>query len=182
MLEDVIPATKPEARRHWVEGSPHFVGSVEELHDRYKATNVSLGIMRPKEVTGIRLAKKSAAERAEWKQKEKDLLSQAVLFDRPPKPLDFPEVSFRVTWLCDHPRCTGHDMGLLQWGLHELYRKLKRAKDPERDEKVMAEMHKRLDLSKKDVFFFLGSYRSTMFNFGLMDTFSTGKRVQETLF
>jgi len=61
-------------------------------------------------------------------------------------------------------------MGVMQWGLHELYRKLE--DDPDRERKVKDKMWTELDLSRRDVFFFLGNFRTTMWNFGLMDSYS----------
>jgi hypothetical protein len=162
-------------RRRLIEGSPHMCTSVEELHERWERNRTSLGIVRPKAITSVRLRRKTPKDRAEWIKHEKRALAQISLFDRAPKPLDFPEVKFEIGFACDDVRCTGHEMNILQWGLHELYRKL--ARDPKRDEKVIAEMKRRLDLDKKDVFFFLGNFRSTLFNFGLMDSFSAPKVV-----
>jgi hypothetical protein len=111
-----------------------------------------------------------------------DLFSQeSFQFERPPKPLDFPEVEFRVKWRCDDARCTTHEMKLLQWGIHELYRQLKRKGDAQVKEKVIAKMQNELDLNSRDVFLFLGNFRGTMWNFGLMDSFSPGKRRQLSL-
>jgi len=174
---DVIPATKSDERRRYVEKSPHLFKSVEELKDRWDKDRTSLGAIKPKEITGIRLTARSAAAKAEWKEKEDALLSQTTMeFLKPPKKIDFPEVEFNVSWLCDDTRCKGHEMGMLQWGLHELYRKL--AKDPARNKKVVDSMHADLDLRSKDVFLFLGNFRGKMFNFGLMDSFSPGRRRQ----
>lgn len=180
-IEDEIPAKKAEQRRRLVTNSPSLCRSVEELRDRWERDRVSLGAVTPKEITTIRLVRRPASERAEWLEKEKEIFSQETfVFERPPKPLDFPEVEFKVGWVCDDTRCEGHEMGLMQWGLHELYRKL--ADDPDRDAKVLDKMRKELDLAEREVFLFLGNYRSTMWNFGLMDSFSPGKSRQLGLF
>lgn len=179
--QEIIPSTQTDERRKLVESSPHMFQSVEALKERWDVDGTSLGTIRPKKITGVRLVPRSSAERAEWLAKEKDLFSQqAFEFERPPKPLDFPEVKFEVSWLCDDPRCTGHTMGLMQWGLHELYRKYRG--NAAREEKVLGAMRDELDLEKRDVFFFLGNFRGKMFNFGLMDSFSPGKRRQLSLF
>ncbi len=44
-------------------------------------------------------------------------------------------------WACDDERCNGHEMGLEQWGIHELYRKL--TNDPQRDKKTVDAIFKR---------------------------------------
>lgn len=164
-----------QERRRLIESSPHMCISVEDLHMKWKTSRTSLGIVRPKAITSVRLRPKADKDREEWHEHEQRALAQPSLFDRPPKPLDFPEVKFEIGFACGDPRCTGHEMNILQWGLHELYRKL--ADDPKREEKVIDAMKKRLDLERKDVFFFLGNFRSTLFNFGLMDSFSAPKVV-----
>lgn len=178
--QEKIPSEDVEGRRRLIEASPHLAKSVEELKDRWDHDRTSLGAIRPREILGVRLVPRSGSERQEWLAKEKALLSQETLpFERAPKPLDFPEVEFRVSWKCDDGRCATHDMSLAEWGLHELYRKL--AGDPLRNDKVKEEMRKRLDLKTRDVFLFLGNFRGTMWNFGLMDSFSPGKQRQTTM-
>lgn len=178
---EVIPASRGEERRELIEASPHMFRSVEALKARWEADGTSLGTIRPKRIDAVRLVRRSEAERAEWNAKEKELFSQQTFeFERPPKPLDFPEVKFEVSWTCDDSGCSGHTMGLMQWGLHELYRKYRGKSDG--DDKVLAAMRDELDLVKRDVFFFLGNFRGKMFNFGLMDSFSPGKQPQLKLF
>ena len=114
-------------------------------------------------------------ERKEWLKKEEALLGQDLLFGEKLKPIAFPEMRFKVQWRCDDPRCQTHDMALLQWGIHELYRKL--TTDPERNQKLLDAMHRQLDLERRDAFFFLGNFRDIQYNFGLMDSYSPERRV-----
>lgn len=178
--QEEITSENADLRRQLVEKSPHLFKSVEELKDRWEADRTSLGTIRPREILGVRLVRRPDSERQEWLAKEKALLSQEMLpFERPPKPIDFPETEFRVSWRCDDARCKTHEMNIAQWGLHELYRKL--ADDPARDAKVKDKMTRELDLKSRDVFLFLGNYREIMWNFGLMDSFSPGKQRQVTM-
>jgi hypothetical protein len=71
-------------------------------------------------------------------------------------------------------------MALLQWGLHELYRKYRGRDDVE--EKVVEAMRVRLDVDKREVYLFLGSFRGHQHNFGLMDSYSPPKELQGGLF
>ena len=71
-------------------------------------------------------------------------------------------------------------MALLQWGIHELYRKLR--SDPDCEKKVVDAMNRQLDLKKRDVFLFLGSFRGVQYNFGLMDSYSPKRQIQGSLF
>lgn len=171
VLGDWIPPKDAVQRVAILRKSRHMCPSVEELRDRWERDRVSMGIVQPKEILGVRLVNRPDSERLEWLAKEHELLSQQNLFT-PPKPLDWPEVAFMVAWKCDDPRCTGHDMGLKTWGLHELYRKLRGDCDPNVEEKVLDKMRADLDLAKRDVYFFLGSFNDRKWQFGLMDTYS----------
>lgn len=177
--EHLTAADHPE-RRRLLDRSPHLCLSVEELRDRYDQRRTSLGIVKPKAVTGVRLARKARDEEADWLQKEKELLAQQGLFERPPKPIDYIPVRFAVSWTCDDSRCSGHEMSLLQWGLHELYRKYRG--QPGGDAKVLDAMKSKMNQDKYDLYFFLGSFRGTMYNFGLMDAYSCPRERQSTLF
>lgn len=173
VLQEKIPSSNPEQRRALLESSPHLVSSCEALRLRNKMEGTSLGIVRPKEVTGFRLERRSDSDRAEWEAAERDLLAQHDLFQRPPKRIDFPEVRFMVRWVCTDAQCEGHEMGMEGWGLHELYRGLRG--QPDCDAKVLSAMHRRLDSKKRDIFLFLGSFRTIMYNFGLMDSYEAPK-------
>ncbi|MCK6557584.1 hypothetical protein HUU39_06480 [candidate division KSB1 bacterium] len=177
-LQEAIPPERPEDRRKYLERSPHFCSSVEELKDRQDKHRTSLGIVVPKKIIDCSIEPRSEHERLEWEEKERTILDQQDLFNML-KPIDFPEAQFFVSWECNDIRCRGHKMNLHQWGIHELYRKLKN--DPERDKKVLKAMRSRLDQSNQDVFLFLGNFRGIQFNFGLMDSYSAKKTQQLAL-
>lgn len=181
VLGEKIPPSDPEARRKYVERSPHVAQSVEALFARDEKDRPSLATIRPKEIVGVRLQTRSKDEEKEWLAKEEELFSQEQFaFERPPKRLDFPEMKFLISWRCDDSRCVKpHEMSLQQWGIHELWRKYRHEADGK--EKVRAAILDQLDMKKRDVFLFLGSFRGKMFNYGLMDTFSPGRNTQMTL-
>jgi hypothetical protein len=179
-LLEQVPSSDPEARRSLLERSPGMCTSVEDLKDRQERAQTSLGIVRPKEITGVRIVRKPESDRAEWGEVEKEVLAQTHLDGVEPKPLDYPEVKFLVSWRCDDARCVKpHEMSLLQWGIHELYRKL--AGDPERDRKALDRMRETLNEETRDIFLFLGNFRGVMYNFGLMDSYSPKRGTQRTL-
>jgi hypothetical protein len=178
--QETIPPSRHLERRRLIERSPHFFASLEELKARQQIDGTSLGIVQPREILDCRLEKRPEQERREWLEKEKALLSQEPLFGEKVKPIDFPEVRFLVKWRCEDSQCPTHEMSLLQWGLHELYRKYKGR--PDCEQKVLEAMWSRLDLKTKDVFLFLGSFRGHQHNFGLMDSYSPDKQLQGGLF
>jgi hypothetical protein len=163
---------KHEERRAILERSPHMIGSVEELKEKQLSDGTSLGIIKPKDILDCFLENRPASERADWDRKEAVRMGQHRLFGEQIKPLDFPEVEFAVRWKCRNPNRQEHTMHLLQWGLHELYRKLKQKNDPRVREKVIEKMQSELDESRRDVYLFLGNFRAVMYNFGLMDSYS----------
>lgn len=179
-VEDEIPSTHHETRRSYIEQSPSLVDSVEALIDRSRKEKVSLGTVVPKEILGTRIVRRSSEAKNAWIQKERELMDQVRMpFLKPPKKLDFPEAEFLVQWVCHDKRCRPHEMGLKTWGLHELYRKL--ADDPDRDSKVKQQMDRWLDLNKRDVYLFLGTFVGLRFEFGLMDAYSAPKTAQLSL-
>ncbi|MFY9572735.1 MAG: hypothetical protein WAV20_15145 [Blastocatellia bacterium] len=133
-----------------------------------------MGIIIPKRIDGVDIRAQGPQARREWEAKKKALLARGHLWGEKLKDLDFPDLKFFVRWQCDDEECKGHQMNLHQWPIHELARKLKA--DPERNAKICEKMVKELDQSNKDVFLFLGNFRSKRFNFGLMDSYSPPAR------
>jgi len=168
-LGDVV--NNHDVKRSYLENSPHLVKSVEALKEKQLVDGTSLGIIVPKDILDCSLDYRPKSERADWDKAEQMRLAQQRLFGETVKPLDFPEARFMVNWRCDDETCETHNMGLLVWGIHELYRKLK--DDPKCEEKVINKMREQLDQWERDVFLFLGNFRGIMYNFGLMDSYSS---------
>lgn len=175
--EEAIPTTRAghAQRRQLLEQSGHNCQSLEHLMDRNREEGISLGIVRPKEIVRCRLRRKPASERREWEDEEREILAQREFpFDVPVMRIDYTDMEFLVEFVCDDPRCSQpHEHRVQDWGIHELYRRLH--DDPERDEKVVAQMQRMLDLNRCDVFFYFGSLRGHMTNFGLMGSYSCPK-------
>ena len=164
-----IPASDHASRRAFLDKSPHLARSVEELEERNHTDGTSLGIVRPKSIS-VRLRKRTEAERREWLEGEQAILWQETMLVDRPKRIDFPEAEFVVTWTCDDPRCRGeHSSGLKAWAAHEGYRKM--AHDPDRDGKFRATLEREFDLTKRDVYLFLGTFHNHRRTFGLMDAY-----------
>lgn len=169
-------------RRGYLERSPHFCKSVGELRRRQKEEGISLGIVRPKTILDCDVEPREEYERELHYEREKEVLAQLTLFDKEPsKPLDFIEAKFRVAWECQGDECETprHDMYLHQWGIHELFRKYRM--HPDGKQKILQAMWQQLDLTKRDPFLFLGSFRGIMWNFGLMDSYSPPRKDQMLL-
>lgn len=156
-----------EQRQEFIEKSPHLVRSVEALHERWTTDRTSLGVIVPNEITRLHLRARSSSERTEWAEIEKAVRATDDMFTGRPRKIDFPEWRFMVDFRCDDTRCSGHVMGLSEWGIHELYRKVRG--DRNWKEKVLDAMRRRLN-SRRKCFLYLGNYRKRLDNFGLMSS------------
>ena len=101
---------------------PHARRSVEQLLDAYSMDGESLGIIKPAEVTDVRVE----PEADDWSPRERAALTQQMLFGRQPKPLVKIPYRFSYCFRCDDCRCTGHKMQITDWGLSYLFLKLHR--------------------------------------------------------
>jgi hypothetical protein len=178
VLGDVV--TNHDVRRSYLDNSPHLIESLEVLKEKQLADGTSLGIIKPKDILDCDLEFRPESEREDWIRNEEARLAQERLFGDPVKPLDFPEARFMVQWTCDDARCASHRMGIEQWGIHELYRKLKN--DDNCEQKMKEAMQKQLDQWQRDVFLFLGNFRGIQYNFGLMDSYSAPAKDASSLF
>jgi hypothetical protein len=178
---ETISPDAADQRCKLLEQSPHFFSSVEELLKRNESHATSLGTIKPREILGISVEPRTEYERDEWEQKEVELFAQKTLLGPEPRKIDFPEAKFFVKWKCADGQCTTpHKMSLHDWGIHELYRKLHG--DPNGQAKLRDQMLNYLDQRTRDVYFYLGNFRGTMFNFGLMAAYSATKQRQSSLF
>lgn len=131
-LESIKPLTEPlSTKRNWEERKKYVLvngtHTMEELCELQSKDNTSLGIVRPKEITGLTIE----ACAAEWKGQWEDLLKQERLFGPDQKPLEKIPFKFSYTFNCDDARCNGHKMMIEDWELGQLYRSMKdKFRDP----------------------------------------------------
>ncbi|MCP3065185.1 hypothetical protein LXT21_41070 [Myxococcus sp. K38C18041901] len=178
-LEDRMPDTDAWRQVEMLRASPGYVASLEHLAELQRTEHRSLGIVEPKVITDAYLQPRTEEDRQAWLKTEARVLRQGFLF-APPKPLPFPDVEFVIKWACDDARCQGHRHSLKKWDLHERYQSL--AGDSRRKQKLEGFLREQLDLRQRKVFFFMGSFRRRLFQFGLMDMFSTPRASQLPLF
>jgi hypothetical protein len=178
-LLDEIPPKRAAERRGYLERSPNAVKSVEELRRRQKEEGLSLGIVKPASIFECDVEPKDEIEREIWEEKEREVTAQLLLFGEPSKPLDYIDARFKVGWRCNDDQCPKHHMFLHTWPIHQLYRKYRT--DPDGKDKIVKAMWQCLDVTKLDVFLFLGSFRTIMVNFGLMDSYAAPRTDQMML-
>ncbi len=161
-------------RREHLLASSHLFGSLEVVDDRWRLERTSLGIVRPSHVGTIRIEHKSDEERRAWEREGRERLAQVEMFEEPLKPLDFPDIDVYVKFGCNDERCTGHEMKILDWGLHELWRRIRCESNAE--DLLRERVRRDLDVSRNEVFFFLGNLHNLQWTFCLMGHYSFPRR------
>jgi len=130
--ESYEPVSEPQVvgraseARNWRERKalvlPHARKSIEQILDGYSAEGESLGLIRPAAVTEVVVERETRG----WSKAHRRLFEQPRLFGLQQKPLERPDHRFCFRFICDDPRCKGHTLPVLDWGLNWLYVREKR--------------------------------------------------------
>ena len=176
---EVIPANKDWVEREkWVLNPETTFKSLEQLIIAQKNQNISLGIIKPKEVLGFSIDKKSEKEISEAEMKKKSLLAQKRLFE-PLKDLEILPFKPMLKFRCDDPDCTGHNLMILDWEIGQLYRNTKRNADWE--QKIKDKIAK-ICGPQKDTYLILGNMARWQHVFCILGMFYPPKNRQMQLF
>ena len=115
------------ARSNWEERKriilPHAAASIEAIHAGHRTDGQSLGIIRPRSIGRVSVE----GDASEWSPSQRAALEQLALFGPQRKPLERPGHRFFYQFTCDDPECQGHRLQVVDWGLYELYRKIRSA-------------------------------------------------------
>lgn len=113
---------------------------------------VSLGIVRPREVTGFEIEERPG----EWSVEE---VRQLRLFMPSRKPLERIPFKFSYRFTCEDPDCKGHTMMIEDWEVGQLFRRERdRFRDPyEACEQVKKRFYDHICAPDRDVHFFVGT-------------------------
>jgi hypothetical protein len=122
------------ARRAAVFKDPRWqFGSVQALKAEQQTSNRSMGIVTPGEIVRVSVEYKKPEEEAQFEQKWADIEAQRDMFHPQYKSLQYLPYKIRLEWRCAEPcnECgkKPHYMGVLDWGLLELARRMN---DPEK--------------------------------------------------
>jgi hypothetical protein len=152
------------SRAEWVIHTQNIFQSVEQLQARQKENLTSLGLVKPREITEIRVEQFSDKERDEFWTRYKEALSQMELTLNPDtgkvaKPIAPPDCRFQINFRCDDAECThGHSFSVLDWEVDALYFKLKAKMAPKAAaERVRVHLLNRVCSENNDLHFFLGN-------------------------
>jgi len=100
---------------------PYISRSLEELLAKQKSSNVSLGAFKPKEVANF----SNVLDKAEWTNAQQASLGKVSLFNPTRKPLEKIPYKFIYHFSCDDLNCNSHKLSIVDWEIHEAYRKWK---------------------------------------------------------
>lgn len=158
-VSEITPVGEPLDTKHdWRERKKyvlaHGVRTMCYLNQQDQH-NMSLGIVRPKQVTDFIYEK---TER-EWKPSWQDTLNQLNLFGPQKKPLEKIPYKFSYKFICEEPTCKGHTMMIEDWEAGMLFLKMR---DKYKNEKIACEKVKEASLERlcspdKDTHFFVGT-------------------------
>ncbi|MBM4030341.1 MAG: hypothetical protein FJ291_00980 [Planctomycetes bacterium] len=94
--------------------------SMEDLYDRQRVDQTSLGVLRPRKVKDLLIT----PDDPDWKPAFKEALKQARLWEdrtvsrEPPRKVPF---KFPYSFECDDARCKGHEMMIEDWEVGALF-------------------------------------------------------------
>ena len=166
------------ARRKLILSQPeNLFGSIEDLQESQRQKKTSLGIIKPKEIIGFHIEKKTKAELAEEDQKKLQIIGQ-LSFVVEKKELDLMPYRFLISFACDNPDCTKHRISILDREFGQLYRKVLKSGDWE---EKMREKVEQLCSKERDVFFFMGNMASRRNTFCILGMFYPPKTVGNQL-
>jgi hypothetical protein len=106
---------------------PRCRQSVEELRTRYDESGESLGIIRPAEVTSVKVER----EEDDWTPAQRAALTRPRLFGTQPSPLEKVPYRFSYCFRCNDESCRGHTMRITDWGICYLFLKVRREEGEE---------------------------------------------------
>jgi len=173
-------------RAKWILQSENIVQSVEEIQLRQSTDGTSLGLMKPLEIIDVVVEPFAKQEKEEFWSRYKSMVNEMELpldeeSGREIKPICPPDYRFKVRFRCDDPRCAKpHTFNILDWEVDALYFNLHRRREmsPQQSaDKVKQKLKDSLDLSKNDVYFFLGNISSHPDKFTIVGLWHPKKQI-----
>lgn len=162
-----IPTEKGDwsKRAEWIINRNNIFRSIEEIQEKQRADNTSLGLIKPKEVLDVVSERLDEVERnAFWTTYRQALEQMDLPLDpdtgRVIKPLVPPDYRFKIRFRCDDPRCiAAHVFSILDWEIDALYFACKeRANSGQKAaRKVVDKIQNQICSEDKDLYFFTGN-------------------------
>lgn len=144
-------------RKPWVD--PYAVDSMCDLN-RAAVANAnakSLGLVRPREVTGLRI-RPHPGWTADEQRKIDAYVNQLDLFSSADRaPLQAPRFRATYRYRCHAAGCRGHEQGLLDWEFVALQRRLRHLPDADLVRELEAKFLTMMCAESRDVAFYVGN-------------------------
>lgn len=176
VLDTISSANNWQERKDWIFNENTLFDSVEDLQSSREENGTSLGIIKPKEIIGVKSEKYSMNYRSSFWNTYKAIQNQTELDLYPEKekvnPIPPPEVKFKVQFNCNDPRCQKiHSFTIFDWEVHAYYFRQRFINNKSEEESTI-EVKRRLieDIfsDKKDTHFFLGNINQHPQNFTIV--------------
>jgi len=123
-LGKVISSKNWQERKKWILNNNHIYDSVESLLDENYKSEVSMGLIKPKEIVDCRITRRSESELRDAQSKKKSIMNQTDMF-REKSDLEILDFKFYLKFLCNSPQCNGHEFSILDWEIGALYRRVR---------------------------------------------------------
>ena len=181
VLGEIIGSTGGgwEERANYLLSESNIYNSIEALTRARVESNVSLGVVKPKEIVGFRIEMKSRAEIEEASGKKKGLMAQLGMFEDK-KDLDLMPLRFILNFSCDDPGCGGHNLSILDWEIAELYRKVEGHANWQ--DKIKNKVLNQIFSERRETYLILGNMASHQHIFCILGIFWPPKVSQLKLF
>lgn len=178
------------SRAEWILQPQNTFRSVFALQEAQQALGTSLGLVKPTEILDFHAESFPKADKDDFWTKYKSMQAiQEIPFepelDNPKKPLSPPDYRFKVRFRCEGEGLEViHDFCILDWELDALYANLRKHGDAPTvaKGKVIDKLKAMLDLTKNDVYFYLGNTRAHPQSFSVVGLWYPKKAKQASLF
>lgn len=175
----ISTSNKWRERKKWVLEGSNIYDSLESLINAKDEEETSLGLIKPLKITGFTIKNKTNDEIDEAQKKKSSIMGQLdMLIDK--KDLEILPVKFMLSFSCNHPNCTGHEISILDWEIPELYRKVRNQVNWKQqvENKVISEIFS----DKNDTYLIMGNMAKRRNIFCILGFFWPPEDRQQSLF
>jgi hypothetical protein len=163
--------------RAWDPRRPHLDPHIEDSmcslfrHTRDHADAQSLALVRPKDVSGLKVEPHPGWTPEEQKKIDA-YINQPDLFDSKNRtPLEAPRFRGHYRYRCHDPRCKGHNQGLLDWEFVALQRNLDDVTDDEARRAIEDKFFGQMCSADREVAFYVGNQAKRVSVFSVLGVY-----------
>ena len=129
--------------------------SMEEIRREQDKTNISLALFRPKRIETLIIGPADPS----WSPEQVAALQQQQFFDNDkPVPLEKIPCDFKYRYICDDPKCKGHEQSIVDWEIYQSYRRWRKEYGEKWEEKLRQRYEYDMQ-QRNDTHFIVGTMR-----------------------